>query len=113
MNYSKKQLKQIANKSPEELSQIITNNISEIGLITDVLELFGDEIRDEAIAEPILKKLLKHVHATIRESALLAVDSFYESKKPTQDILDRVKAMSKTDPSGYVKECAKDLILKY
>jgi vesicle coat complex subunit len=72
-------------------------------------ELLGD-VSDERIVLPALRQLLKHVHALVREGAMTGLSSFYLEKKPPQDILERLRVMSKNDPSPDLKEYAQSLI---
>jgi hypothetical protein len=50
--------------------------------------------------------LLKHVNAVVREGAMMGLSAFYMERKPPQDIIDRLRAMTKTDPSPSNKEFA-------
>ena len=109
MGYSVNQLKQLAKNNPEEFLQII-NNMSDVFTLTFAVEIMGEEITDESRMLPIIRRLLKHIHALVREGALYAVSSFYGNKKPPTDILERMKVMSQVDPSPGVKECASDLL---
>ena len=110
MSYSAEQLKDLAKNNPKELINIIERNISNIPILTEAIENLGEETKDEAIVLPIFKRLLKHIHAQVRESTVLAVMSFYVNKKPPQDILDRLKAMVKSDPSPIVRDCGEDAL---
>lgn len=113
MSFSISQLKQLSENNPEELAKLINNNISEIFILSDALELLGESSIDESIVLPIFKRMLKHIHVNIRESALLAISSFYINKKPDVDILDRVKNISKNDPSYDLRDLATDCLKKF
>lgn len=109
MSYSPNQLKTLAETNPRELARIITSPNADTKMLASGAELLG-EISDERIAYPALRQLLKHVHALVREGALTGLSSFYLSKKPPQDILERLRFMSKNDPSPNLKEYAQQLI---
>ena len=109
MSYSIIQLKQLIKTNPTEFTQIINNHISEASLLSAAVELL-DEISDESLTVPLLKRFLKHVHAAVRESALMATSSIFMDKKPPADIFDRVKVIAKSDPAVQVRECAADLL---
>lgn len=108
MVYTIVQYRQLAKSNPTELIQLI-NNISNIPLLVSIVEVL-DEIDDESLVLPVFKRLLKHIHAQVREGALTALFSFYKNKKLPIDILDRVKTISKSDPSPDVRDYASDLL---
>lgn len=110
MNYSEKQLTSLAQSNPKELARIlISPNISTHSL-TFGAEILGSEVADEAIVLPVLRQLLKHVNAIVREGATIGLSSFYLDKKPPQDILDKLRNMSTNDPSPTLRDCAKTLL---
>jgi len=109
MNYSSAQLKVIAKNNPEDLVKII-NNSSNITILTFGIEVLSAEVENEDLVLPVLKRLLKHIHALVRESSMLGISSFYLDKKPPIEILERLKVISNTDPSPVLKEYAKDLL---
>jgi hypothetical protein len=113
MTYSENELKDLAQKNPKELSRILISPNSDVHTLTFGAELLGGEVTDESLVLPPFRMLLKHIHATVREGAMIGVAAFYSEKKPPQDILDRLKTMSKIDPSPVLKEMAKDLIVTY
>lgn len=110
MGYSTAQLKQIAQDNPEELIQIITSYISDVQILVPAIEILAETKIGENLILPVIKRLLRHIHASVRESALIAVSSFYIDKELPVDILDRVKIISKSDPSSIVKSCAADIL---
>lgn len=110
MSYSETQLKALAQNNPKELVRIITSPNVDIHMLTFGAELLGSEVADESIVLPALRRLLKHVNAVVREGAMVGVSSFYMDRKPPQDVLDRVRAMSTTDPSPNIKEYAQTLL---
>ena len=109
MNYSPNQLKELVQSNPKELARVITSPNSDTHMLAVGAELLGD-VSDERIVLPALRQLLKHVHALVREGAMTGLSSFYLEKKPPQDILERLRVMSKNDPSPDLKEYAQSLI---
>jgi hypothetical protein len=105
MSYSQNQLKNMAQSSPKELAQILTSPNADVHTLTFGAELLGD-VPDERIVLPALRMLLKHVNAVVREGAMMGLSAFYMERKPPQDIIDRLRAMTKTDPSPSNKEFA-------
>src|SRR6185369_2197059 len=110
MNYSDNQLISLAKTNPKELSRILTSPNADIRLLTSGAEILGGEVTDETLVLPVLRQLLKHVNAIVREGACIGVSSFYLEKKPPQDILDRLKVMSTNDPSPTLKDYAKTML---
>jgi hypothetical protein len=111
LSYSETQLKVLAKEDPQQLVKILNNlDKTDITTLTFGAEVLGEEVSDETIVLPIFKKLLKHIHALVREGAMLGVSSFYADKAPPADILDRLKIISTNDPSPMLKEYAKDLL---
>ena len=109
MTYSQNQLKSLAENNPKELARIITSPNADTRMLTCGAELLG-EVSDERIALPALRQLLKHVHALVREGAMTGLSAFYMSKKPPRDILDRLAAMAKSDPSPSLRDYATSLL---
>jgi len=110
MSYSQNQLKSLAQDNPKELARILTSPNADIHTLTFGAELLGD-VKDERIVLPTLRQLLKHVNAIVREGAMMGISSFYMERKPPQDIMERLRAMAKSDPSPSNKEFA-DSVLK-
>jgi vesicle coat complex subunit len=111
MSYSTQQLKQIAKTDPQELVKIINNNYrTDSKTIALAIDVLGEEISDETIVVPLVKKLLRHAHMLIRESAIMCAANFYDGKELPQDIIDRLKVLSKTDPSNIIKDLATDTL---
>lgn len=110
MSYSDKQLAQLAQDNPKELARILTSPNADIRVLTFGAEILGGEVEDETIVLPVLRQLLKHVNAIVREGAAIGVSSFYISRRPPQDILDRLKAMATNDPSPTIKETARSML---
>lgn len=109
MSYSQNQLKILAQTNPRELARVITSPNADTHMLTVGAELLGD-VPDERIVLPALRQLLKHVHALVREGAMTGLSSFYVDRKPPQDILERLRFMTKNDPSPNLKEYAQQLI---
>jgi hypothetical protein len=109
MSYSQNQLKLLAQTNPRELARVITSPNADTHMLTVGAELLGD-VPDERIVLPALRQLLKHVHALVREGAMTGLSSFYVERKPPQDILERLRVMSRNDPSPNLKEYAQQLI---
>ena len=111
MSYSQNQLKTIAQNNPKELARILTSPNADVTTLTFGAELLGDT--EERIALPALKQLLKHVHAVVREGAMMGLSSLYMERKPPRDVIERLQAMSKTDPSPSNKEFAETLLKEF
>lgn len=109
MSYSQNQLKNLVESNPKELARIITSPNANTQMLTCGAELLG-EVTDERIALPAFRQLLKHVHALVREGALTGLSSFYMSRKPPRDILDRLTTMAKNDPSPNLRDYATSLL---
>jgi len=110
MNYSENQLNSLAQNNPKELARILTSPNISVHSLTFGAEILGTEVADESIVLPVLKQLLKHVNAIVREGAAIGISSFYINKKPPQDILDRLKVMSNSDPSPALKDYVKTIL---
>jgi hypothetical protein len=110
MSYSQNQLKTLSQSNPKELARILSSPNADIHTLTFGAELLG-EVEDERIVLPTLRQLLKHVNAVVREGAMMGLSAFYLERKPPQDILDKLRAMTKNDPSPSNKEFA-DTLLK-
>lgn len=113
MNYSEEHLVRLAHDNPIELVNILLNPRCITPTLILGVEILATEVKNEDLVLPALKRLLNHVNAGVREGAVISVSSFYINNKPPQDILDRVREISNTDPSAYLKEYAKDVLLKY
>lgn len=113
MNYSEEHLLSLAHDNPKELVGILLNPRCATPILILGVEILATEVKGEDFVVPVLKRLLNHINAGVRESAVISVASFYVNSKPPLDILDRVKEISNTDPSIYLKEYAKDILLKY
>lgn len=113
MTYSEDYLVKLAQKDPENLVKILLNPRSNAVDLTLGIEILANEVQNEEIVLPALRRLLKHINATVREGAVIGVSSFYNLKHPPSDILDRVREIADNDPSLYLKDYAKDVLLKY
>ena len=113
MTYSDKQLKMLASSNPKELVRILNSSNVDNSTLTFGAEILGGEVKEEELVLPVLRKLLKHVNAVVREGSMIGLEAFYGDKTPPQDIVDRLKVMSCGDPSPTLKEMAKDLLKEY
>lgn len=110
MNLSENQLMRLAKTNPKELSRLLTSPNADIRMLTFGAEILGGEVTDEALVLPVLRMLLKHINAVVREGACMGISSFFMEKKPPQDILDRLQAMSANDPSPALKDYTKSIL---
>ncbi len=113
MSYSENQLTALAQKNPKELVRILTSPHADVRTLTFGAEILGGEVTDEELVLPALRMLLKHINAIVREGAMMGVSSFYMEKLPPQDILERLQAISKSDPSPTLKEFAKQILEEF
>jgi hypothetical protein len=113
MNYSDDRLTTLAQTNPKELARILINPNSDIRMLSLGVEILGEEVKDETIVLPVIKQLLKHINAIVREGAVIGASSFYMDKKPPRDILDRLKVMSNSDPSPLLKEFAGNVLVDF
>lgn len=113
MNYSDNQLQQLAKTNAKELARILTSSHADIRSLTMGAEFLGAECTDEEIVLPVLRKLLKHINAVVREGAALGISSFYMEKVPPQDILDRLAVMASNDPSPAIRDTAKFMLEEF
>lgn len=113
MSYSETQLSALAKDSPKELARILSSPNADVHTLTFGAELLGGEVEDEEVVLPVLRRLLKHVNAIVREGAMLGVSAFYMNKKPPQEIVDRLRSMIKNDPSPANRDCAGSLLEDY
>lgn len=104
MSYSENQLISLAKNNPKELVRILISPNADIKMLTSGVEILGGEVADEALVLPVLRQLLKHVNAIVREGAAIGVSTFYLEKKPPQDILDRLTVISNNDPSPTLRD---------
>jgi len=110
MNYTDNQLTQLSQTNPKELARLLISPNADIRMLTSGAEILGGEVKDEEIVLPVLRMLLKHVNAIVREGACIGISSFFMDAKPPQDVLDRLRVMANSDPSPSLKEYAKTLI---
>lgn len=110
MSYSTIQLRNLAQQNPQELIRLITSPNGDAKTLASGAEVLGEEVSNESIVTPILRQLLKHPHALVREGALNGVAAFFSEKPISRDILDRIRAIAKSDPLNTNKEIAADII---
>lgn len=108
MKYSEDQLVVLAKTNVEELIKTLSDPGTDSVTLTFGAEIIGSEIKDEQVVLPVLKKLLRHINALVREGAVIGVLSFYTDKSPPQEILDRLRYIISNDPSNTLKSFAKD-----
>lgn len=113
MGYSENQLTDLAKNNPKELARFLTSPNADVHTLTFGAEVMGELVKDEEIVIPILRRLLKHVNAVIREGAMLGISAFYMEKKPAKDVLDRLKIISTSDPSPACRDCAETMLEDY
>lgn len=110
MIYSNTQLRTLAQQNPKELIRIITSANSETHTVAAGIEALGEESSNEALVVPALRQLLKHPHALVREGALNGVAAFFADKEAPRDVVDRLRAIAKSDPLPTNKDIASDII---
>jgi hypothetical protein len=113
MSYSKNQLNALAKDNPKELARVLSSSNVDIHELTFGAELLGEEVKDEEIVLPVLRRLLKHFNAIVREGAMLGVSAFYMDKKPPQDLIELLKTIFKSDPSPANRDCAGSMLEDY
>lgn len=110
MSYTNAQLVLLAQNSPKELAKLLTSDKADKKLLIEGVEILSGETVDETIILPVLRSLLRHTNALVREGAVFGVAAFYDKKQPPQDIMDRLKVISTNDPSYELKAYTKDLL---
>jgi hypothetical protein len=110
MSYSDHQITELAQTNPKELARILTRPNSDIRMLSFGAEMLGTEVKEEEIVLPVIRQLLKHVNAIVREGAVIGASSFYLENKPPRDILDRLLVMSNSDPSPALRDYAKSVL---
>jgi hypothetical protein len=113
MNYTDNQLIHLAQNEPNELARLLVNPTASVKMLVAGVEILGEEAEDEKIVLPVLRQLLNHIHAAVREGAAVGVSSFYAKDKLPSDILDRLRFMSQSDPSPNVKNYAKFMLQEF
>lgn len=113
MSYSENQLSALAKDNPKELARVLSGSNIDVRTLTFGAEILGGEVKDEEIVLPVLKRLLKHVNAIVREGAMLGISGFYINRKPPQEIIERLRAMAKSDPSPSNRDTANSLVEDY
>lgn len=110
MTYSNTQLRTLAQQNPKELIRIITGSNGEPHIIASGVEILGEEVTNETLVIPVLRQLLKHPHALVREGALNSITAFFSDKLMPRDILERLRIIAKNDPLSTNKEIATDML---
>jgi DNA integrity scanning protein DisA with diadenylate cyclase activity len=106
MEYTSSQLSELSKNNPKELARILADYSTHNKILIDGVEILGSMVEEEDLVLPIFRRLLKHTHAMVRESAVIGVSSFYISKKPPEDIMSMVRQISTNDPFKILKEYA-------
>jgi hypothetical protein len=96
----------MAKTNPKMLVNVLKDTATDNITLTYGVEILGNEIKDEDLVLPVLKKLLNHQNVVVREGACIGISAFYVDKVPPDDILNKLKTMSKSDPSPIIKEIA-------
>jgi len=112
MSYSRHQLNALAKENPKELTRVLTSLNVDVPTLTYGAEILGD-VKEEELVLPVLRQLLKHVNAIVREGAMMGVSAFYLDKKPPQELIERLRAMSKSDPSPANRDMAVSLMEEF
>ena len=111
MKYSENQLKTLCKSNQKEFVRLLMSPGCDVSTLTFGAEILSEESSDEEIVIPVCRFLLKHIHAAVREGAMMAVATFYYNNKHVpSDILDKIKVMVSNDPSPNIKILAKDLL---
>lgn len=110
MIYTAAQLVHLSQNSPEELALILINPNANTKVLINGIEILCGEATDETLTLPVIRLLIKHMNALVRESAMIGIAAFYVNIKPPQDIIDRLKFISTNDPSTDLKNYAKELL---
>lgn len=113
MKFSENQLKFLSKTNPQELAKILSSPNSDINTLTFGAEILGSEVNDPSLVEPVLKQLMKHINAIVREGALIGIEAFFINSKPSDEILNKLKSMSDNDPSPIIRQYSKDLIIEF
>jgi len=113
MAYSEQQLTDLAKNNPKELARFLSSPNTDIHTLTFGVEVLGELGKDEGIVLPVLRRLLKHMNAIIREGAMMGISTFYLGIDPPQDIIDRLSIMALNDPSPECRDCAETMLKGY
>lgn len=114
MSYSETQLNALAKDNPKELARVLSSSNVDVHTLTFGAELLGGEVKDGELVLPVLRRLLKHVNAIVREGAMLGVSAFFlDGGKPPQDIIERLRTMANSDPSPSNRDTANSLVEDY
>lgn len=110
MSYSQDQLRKLAENDIPKFIKLLNNPSSDTYTLSIGAEILGEEIADEAISLPVLRKLLRHVNAVVREGAVIGITALFINKQFPADILERVKDISENDPSPSLRAYASDIL---
>lgn len=112
MEYSEDQLIELAKNDSPKLIIILSDPNQDNVILTLGIEALTAECKDQDLVFPVLKKLLNHRHALVREGALIGVGQLYD-KICHPDILNKVKQLAQNDPHLGIKATAKDILENY
>lgn len=104
------ELTNLAQNNPKQLVKLLYMPNTDATTLSNAIEILAEETPDESIFLPILKILLKHGNALVREGACSAVSSFYFDRQIPDDILEKLSEMSRHDPSYSIKKHIEDLL---
>lgn len=113
MSYSSEQLQALAQNDVSKLIKILNNPNSDIHTLTIGAEILGEEISNEELALPTLKKLLRHINAIVREGAIIGIMALFFDKRLPEDILEMIQNICQNDPSPGLKQYAEDILKDY
>ncbi len=103
------QLINLAQNNPKQLVKLLQTT-TDTTTLSNAIEILAEEVSDESIVLPLIKILLRHTNAIVREGACSAVSSFYYERQIPSEILDRLTNMSQHDPSLIIKKYTEDLL---
>lgn len=110
MIYTDSQLICLVKNAPKELVKILISPNTDIKILISGTEILCSEITDESLILPVIRLLLKHVNALVREGAVIGIAAFYVNTKPPQDVIDRLNFISNNDPFNELRIYVKDLL---
>jgi hypothetical protein len=110
MSYSNIQLRNLAQQNPKELIRIITSSGGDAKTLSSGVEVLGEEVTNETLVIPVLRQLLKHPHALVREGALNGAAAFFSDKIAPREIIEIIRNISKNDPLSINKDFASHIL---
>ena len=115
MTYSENNLLFLARNNPKELARMLTSSFADTQMLAVGAEILGEQVEDKEIVYPILKQMIKHINATVREGAAAGIAAFYNPQKEMrqempQELLSKLKSMSINDPSPNLRDYIKSIL---